>query len=176
MIQPFKAGWYVLYVKSCQERKAYLRLQESGHETFLPLVKTVRQWSDRKKAVFKPLFPSYVFAYFRSQMDFHRAFSVEGICTCVRFGKEYARVTDTEIDKIRFLTGTGDVFDIETNVSLPSIGEMRRIVYGSLRGIECEVIKIKNVNKIVVRIDSLRQNIVATLPSYYFSDAFTEVC
>ena len=36
-------------------------MEDEGIEAFLPLIKTVRQWSDRKKTVVLPLIPSYVF-------------------------------------------------------------------------------------------------------------------
>ena len=61
MSKLLKIGWYVLYVKSRHERKVDDLLKENQLESFLPLVKTVRKWSDRNKIIQMPLFPSYVF-------------------------------------------------------------------------------------------------------------------
>lgn len=57
--------WHVLYVKSRAEKKVADRLAASGIEVFCPLRTEVRQWSDRKKKVEVPFFPSYVFVCFK---------------------------------------------------------------------------------------------------------------
>ncbi len=53
---------------------------------------------------------------------------------------------------------------------LPCVGDFKRLTYGPLQGLECEVIKVNNVSKVVVRIDSLQQNIIATVPAAYIAD------
>ncbi|MEM6686119.1 MAG: UpxY family transcription antiterminator [Bacteroidota bacterium] len=167
----FTVGWYVLYVKSRWEKKVHQSLCEIPVESFLPQIKTVRQWSDRKKTVVTSLFPSYVFVYIRSSLEFHQALSVYGACAYIRFGKDYARVTEKEINQIKLLTGDTDIIDFEVTSQLPKVGETKRIIYGPLRGLNCEIVKADNLNKITVRLDSLRQNITVTTPSYYLEEA-----
>ncbi|MGG8495330.1 UpxY family transcription antiterminator [Tenacibaculum sp. TC6] len=163
-------GWHVIYVKSRWEKRVYESLKEISLEPFLPLTKTLRQWSDRKKVIFKPLIPSYVFVNLNSPKEFHKALSVDGACSFIRFGKEYAKVTDKEINNMKFLVEDQNIIDLETNYQIPKVGEVRKINYGSLQGLECEVLKVNNTNKIVVRIDSLQQNIIATVPANYIAD------
>jgi len=165
-----KTGWHVLYVKSRWEKKVFESLKENSLEPFLPQAKQIRQWSDRKKTIFKPLFPSYVFVHLNSSLDFVKALSVNGACAYIRFGKEYARVTNKEINKIKLLIGDENITDIETNAQLPEVGETKKITYGPLSGLDCEIVKVDNHEKIIVRIDSLQQNIVATIPSYSFEN------
>ncbi len=167
-------GWHVLYVKSRWEKKVHESLKEISLESFLPQVKVVRQWSDRKKTILKPLFPSYVFVKTNSSLEFHKALSVNGACAYIRFGKEYARVTEKEIHQTKLLVKDRNITEIEMNIKLPKVGEVRRITSGPLNGLECEVLKVDNVNKIIVRIDSLQQNIVATISSYSFEDFVIE--
>jgi transcription antitermination factor NusG len=167
----FTIGWYALYVKSRWEKNVYESLKDISLESFLPQIKTVKQWSDRKKTILKPLFPSYVFVNINTSLEFHKALSVNGACAYIRFGKEYARVTEKEINQIKLLIGDKNISDIETNVELPKIGEVKKITYGPLNGLDCEIIKADNHNKIIVRIDSLQQNIMATIPSYVLSKA-----
>ena len=164
-----KTGWYILYVKSRHERKVDNLLKEVGLESFLPLVKTVRIWSDRKKTIEVPLFPSYVFVKIESARDFHKAFSINGACTFVRCGQAYSTIRESEINKIKFMLNTEDVKDIEKTTTVLEQGEIALIQYGAFTGLECEVLKINNSNKIVVRMDSLNQNITATLPGHYLS-------
>ncbi len=162
-------GWYVIYVKPNNEKKIYESLKEISLEGFLPVVKVIKQWSDRKKTIFKPLFPSYVFVKINSSMDFYKALSINGVYSYIQFGKEYARVTEQEINQIKLLVGDTTITDIETNATLPKAGELKTITHGPLAGLDCEIIKADNHNKIIVRIDSLRQNIIATIPSYNLS-------
>ena len=169
----FNIGWHVLYVKSRWEKKVYESLQDISLESFMPQVKTIRQWSDRKKTILKPLFPSYVFVNINSSLEFQKALSVNGACTYIRFGNEYARVTAKEITQIKLLVGDKDITDIEMNTQVPKVGEVKKITFGPLSGLECEVLKVGNANKIIVQIDSLQQNITASIPSYYFEEINT---
>jgi len=161
-------GWHVLYVKSRHEKKVHDLLVDISIETFLPLVKTIRVWSDRKKTILKPLFPSYIFVNISSSLDFHKALSVNGACRYISFGSNYAKVPNKEINRIKFLTGTEGVSQIETNDILPKIGEKRKISYGMLNGLECEIVKVKNKCRVIVRIESLKQNITAIVPISFF--------
>ncbi|WP_428742647.1 UpxY family transcription antiterminator [Tenacibaculum sp.] len=162
----FDCGWYVLYVKSCWEKKVHESLKEISLESFLPQIKTIRQWSDRKKVIMKPLFPSYVFVYINSSLGFHKALSVNGAFSYIRFGKEYARVPEKEINQIKLLIGDEGIEDMEITEQRPKVGEIKKITNGPLEGLDCEIIKVNNQSKIIVRIESLQQNILVTVPLY----------
>ncbi len=53
--------WYAVYTKPRSEKKLAERLSDQGIEAYLPMRKTLKQWSDRKKMVSEPLISSYVF-------------------------------------------------------------------------------------------------------------------
>ena len=55
--------WYAIYTKSRNEKKVSSLLAEQDIEHYLPLVKKIRQWSDRRKTVEEPLFSSYIFVH-----------------------------------------------------------------------------------------------------------------
>ena len=55
--------WFAIYTRSRNEKKVVAGLLEQGHEAWVPLMKTMRQWSDRKKVVEVPLFNSYIFIF-----------------------------------------------------------------------------------------------------------------
>lgn len=162
--------WYVLYVKARHERKIESLLNENQIETFLPLVKTVREWSDRKKEIEMPLFPSYIFVKINLKKDTHKVLSVKSYCFLIRFGKEFAKVQEYEINSIKLLINMNVPIKVENYAPLLKVGEYRRIDKGALKGLNCEIIKADNENKVVVRIDSIKQNIVATVPSSCISE------
>lgn len=158
-----------MYVNSRSEKKVHENLNDILIESFLPQVKTIRKWSDRKKTIFKPLFPSYIFVNIISSSEFHKALSVNGACAYIRFGKEYASVTEREINQIKLLIEDKNISDIEIISHLPKVGNIRKISYGLLSGLDCEIIKANNnnQNKIIVRIGSLQQSIIAKIPLSY---------
>ncbi|MFW0738264.1 UpxY family transcription antiterminator [Flavobacterium sp. N502536] len=163
-------GWYVLYVKCHHERKVFDGLGHLSIRAFLPTIEVPSKRTDRKKSIQKLLFPSYVFVKINSSLEFYKTLSVNGACMYIRFGMEYAKVSDDEMRKIELLLLNNDVTEIETHVEEFKVGDFKTISYGSLSGLECEVLNTNNTNKIVVRIDSLQKNITATIPSYYLQN------
>ena len=55
--------WFVLYTKPHQEIKIAEQLKEIGVSSYCPTVTVVKQYSDRKTKITKPLMPSYVFVF-----------------------------------------------------------------------------------------------------------------
>ena len=53
--------WYAVYTKPRWEKKVAESLMKNRLESYCPLNRVVRQWSDRKKVIEEPLFNSYVF-------------------------------------------------------------------------------------------------------------------
>jgi len=160
-------GWYVLCVKSFHERKVYDQLLESSIEAFLPLIETIKKWSDRKKVILKPLFPSYIFVNIRTSLDFYKALNLNGAYTYIRFGVNYAKVKEHEINKIKLLIGDKEITDIDIALMPLVVGETKRITFGPLCGMDCEILKVNNQNKVIVRIDSIQLNITASIPLHY---------
>ena len=65
-MQPEKK-WYAVYTKPRWEKKIDSVLARKGIESWCPLQKVQRQWSDRKKTIEEPLFKSYVFVHVDEQ-------------------------------------------------------------------------------------------------------------
>ena len=161
--------WYVLYVKTRHEKKINNILQEENIDTFLPLVKTKRSWSDRKKVILEPLFPSYIFFRVEVPSEFFKVLSLKGVFRCIRFRNEYAQVKDEEIQNIKLLIGHSSVKSISASNDYIKKGDMREFKYGPLAGLKFEILNPNNSNKILIRIESLKQNITATISSSYLS-------
>lgn len=53
--------WYALYTRSRHEKLIESELGKRKIESFLPLRKIKRRWSDRTKVIEEPLFKSYIF-------------------------------------------------------------------------------------------------------------------
>lgn len=55
--------WYALYTRAKWEKKVVALLDKKNITNYCPLNRVHKQWSDRKKVMYEPLFRSYVFVY-----------------------------------------------------------------------------------------------------------------
>ena len=92
--------WYVVYTKPKHEKTVEKNLSEQSFETFLPLIKKHKKWSDRKKWVTFPLFKSYVFVHSISS-KIQEVLATKGIVKLVKFNKSPAIIKKNEINNIK---------------------------------------------------------------------------
>ncbi|SDB81084.1 UpxY family transcription antiterminator [Williamwhitmania taraxaci] len=153
--------WYALYTKSRNEKKVHERLTEHGYESFLPMHKVVRQWSDRKKVVEVPLINSYVFV----RMVLSQRFAVlqdPGAVCFINFEKLPAPVADKDIAYLKcILEEDIEVEVVETPLSK---GEKVKVNAGQLMGLEGELVDHKGGQRVVVRIENIPFSLVVTVP------------
>jgi transcription antitermination factor NusG len=95
--------WYAIYTKPRWEKKVHKLLQEKQIESYCPLNKVHRKWSDRLKVVEEPLFKSYVFVRI-AEADKTSVRMVSGVVNFVYWLGKPALIKDREIETIkRFL-------------------------------------------------------------------------
>ena len=153
--------WYAIYTKPRAEKLVNQRLLEQGVETFLPLQKTYRKWSDRKKLVEKPLLPSYLFVRTKTK-NFHHVYRVQGIVKFISFEGKPVSIPNKQIDNLRLLVNSDA--SIEVSSEIFAKGDNVEVISGSLVGLRGELIKIGKKNRVVIRIDRLDQNLLLKIP------------
>jgi len=153
--------WYAVYTTSRAEKQIFERLKGEGIETFLPLQKTYRKWSDRKKLVIVPLIPSYLFVKIRLN-EAHKVYMTHGVVRFITFEGTPAPIPQKQIDNLKILIDSDA--EIEVTSEQYSSGDHVEVTMGSLVGLTGELIKVGNQNRVVVRLDRLDQNIVVKIP------------
>jgi transcription antitermination factor NusG len=153
--------WYAVYTRPRAEKQVYERLVEAEIETFLPLQKTYRMWSDRKKLVEKPLLSSYIFVK-TNNYDFPKVYKTQGVVKFVSFEGIPASIPQKQIDNLRLLVNSDA--EIEISSEKFATGDNVEVVSGSLIGLTGELIKIGSKNRVIVRIDRLDQNLILKIP------------
>jgi transcriptional antiterminator RfaH len=156
--------WYALYTRPRAEKLVYQRLVEVGIETFLPLQKVYRKWSDRKKLVEKPLLSSYIFVKTNSK-HFPAVYKTNGVVKFVSFEGKPVSIPKNQIDNLRLLINSDA--EIEVTSEKFATGDNVEVVSGSLVGLTGELIKIGRQNRVVVRIDRLDQNLILKIPKAF---------
>lgn len=153
-------GWYALYTKSRSEKKVNSRLLELGFETYLPLKKELRQWSDRKKVVELPLFNSYIFVKtYRSKL--YELIKVAGVTKFISFSGRPVSVREREIEILKELLASNS--ELEIIDGMPELGKLVKFSKGILKGYKGRILKINRRNQYAVEIESLGKSIIVNI-------------
>jgi transcription antitermination factor NusG len=155
--------WYAVYTKSRQEKKLAATLAERGIEAYVPVQKTLRQWSDRKKVVDEVLIRSYVFVrILPGQYD--TVLGYRGAVRFIWFNGKPAMIPDQQILLLKLVTGTGTEITVLPSNLEP--GMPVRVIAGPLAGITGELINIDRKDQVVVRIDHINTLLSLTISSH----------
>jgi transcription antitermination factor NusG len=151
--------WYAVYTKPRWEKKVNSLLTTKGVETYCPLNKVRKKWSDRIKTVEEPLFKSYVFVHAR-EVDQTRVRMTNGVLNYVYWNGKPAVIKEREIETIKKFMNEYD--NVEA-IAVPIVPRQKvRIETGLLMNTEGIVQKVLH-NKVEVMIESLGYLLVATL-------------
>jgi transcriptional antiterminator RfaH len=153
--------WYAIYTNPRAEKQVRDRLMEAGVEVFLPLQKTYRIWSDRKKLVEVPLLSSYVFVKV-TPLEFPKVYQSSGVVRFITFEGQPASIPQNQIDNLRLLINSDT--DIEVTSEKFAQGDFVEVIRGSLVGLTGELVKTGSHSRVVVRIDRLDQNLIVNIP------------
>lgn len=166
MTTTFHKGWYLIYTKPRHEKKVHAQLNELQINSLLPTKKTLRTWHDRNKYIDEPLFPSYVFIYLNNMQNYYDGIDIDGSLYYVKTGKQMAQVSEMVVNNIRLVTD--QVKELEVSDDRFQPGRKLVIAKGALTGLSCEVVEFNNKQKLLVRVDLLKRNILLTLPEDHF--------
>lgn len=145
--------WHAVYVKSRTEKKAQTELQLQEIETFLPLQRKLRQWSDRKKWVEMPLISGYLFVK-ASRKEYDLILQSNYVVSYVRFEGKAAIVPDYQIEYLKLMLKQ-DSSEIEITREKLKPGQMIEVVAGPLIGLKGKLQKIKGKNKVAIELEQL---------------------
>ena len=147
--------WYALRVRSRHEDAVAKHLDARGLESFLPLYKSQRRWSDRFKEIEVPLFPGYVFCHF-NVMNRLPILTIPGVVHVVGVGKIPAPIDESEIAAIQVAAKSG--LPSEPWPSL-CIGHKVRIEHGPLLGIQGILSGFRGHRRLVLSVTLLQRSI-----------------
>lgn len=148
--------WHVLYTRPRFEKKIYEQLLQKHIESYLPIQKIVKRWSDRKKTVEEPLFTSYVFVH-TDEKERLATLQTVGVVRCVSFGGKVAIVPDIQIENLKRMLGEGK--PVEVYPTIP-VGARVKIARGPLYGIEGVLADIRGSKRFALTIDVLRRSVL----------------
>ncbi|RYY40066.1 MAG: UpxY family transcription antiterminator [Chitinophagaceae bacterium] len=151
--------WYAIYTRPRWEKKVHHLLIQKGIESYCPLNKVHRKWSDRVKLVEEPMFKSYVFV--RAAEDIRTEVRMtDGVINFVYWDGKPAVIKDKEIQAIRrFLDDHHNVELVKVNWKA---GEKVAVLAGPLMNAEGRVVQV-NGKTVKVLIESLGYLLLASV-------------
>lgn len=155
-------NWYALYTKPRFEKKTHERLLLNDYESFLPLITTVRQWSDRKKKVELPLISSYVFVR-TYEKELKNTLPIHGVVGILKHLGKPAKIKDYEINNLKILLENASSLKLIENKNLKK-GDAIIVEKGIFSGLVAECIKFNGKYRIIARIDALNNIIEVNIP------------
>lgn len=147
-----ESGWYAVYTKSRQEKSLLSRLSVQGIESYVPLRKTLKQWSDRKKWVEEVLIRSYVFVKVRRN-QYDAVLNTPGAVRFIWFDGKPARIPERQIDFLKRVAGSDTEITLISRNFRP--GTPVRIIAGPFQGFTGELLASEKKHQVVLRIDHI---------------------
>mgnify|MGYP001428794166 CR=1 FL=1 len=145
--------WYVIRTMSRQERKVAKRLEQIKLIVYLPLIKTLSQWSDRKKSVEKPLFSGYIFI--QKTTKYIDTLHIPGVVNIIKHNRKIAIVKQSEIDTIKSIVKYGyDTTELPYNKHI-ELGTKVVVTQGKLKDLEGILIENNNEKEFIIYFESL---------------------
>ena len=149
--------WYPVYTYPRAEKKAYQALINKGIETYLPLRRQLKQWSDRKKWVDEPFIKSYLFVHIDQQQQ-TEVLMTKGITRFIYFGGKIASMPDKQMDDLKLLMTSAVELEITEENLLP--GEKVILKAGPLKGMIGEIVSYRSQKQLALRLDNLGCSII----------------
>ncbi len=151
--------WFALYTKPRSEFKAEKQLIGVGVKNYLPTITRLKQWSDRKKKVTKPLLGGYIFIFAN---ETERLLSIEqqAIVRCLFDAGRPARIPEWQIENLKKLLETNQELLIHNGIVA---GAKVAIKNGPLEGVIGTVVEGGTGKSISVSIDLLNRSVIARL-------------
>lgn len=151
--------WFAVRVRSNCEAMSSQMLLTKGYNTYLPLYRSRRQWSDRIREIDAPLFPGYTFC----QFDPHHKMpilSTPGVVDILQSSTGPAPVEESEIAAVRAMLQSG--LPVGPHPFL-QVGQRVLVERGPLAGQEGIIVCVKNKYRLVVSLSLLQRSVSAEI-------------
>ena len=147
-------NWFVIYTRPQQELKVAEQLTAMGITNYCPTITLIKQYSDRKKKVTRPLLSSYVMVELEENQR-QKVFACSGIVRYLFFLGKPAIVPANQINLMQdHLNGVYNDFKVTTL----SVGDSHTITEGPFSGVSGRVVETDNT-KVKLELASLGMRI-----------------
>ena len=148
--------WVAAYTRPKSEKKASAELIRFGIETYVPLQKQLRQWSDRKKYMEVAVIPMIIFAHISE--DNVKTLKQHPLIISVLTApgrRTPAHIPAEQIKSLKLMLSQSDT-PVSFEKRYFATNEIVRVIRGNLKGLHGEVKAVKNdMTELWIAIDLL---------------------
>ena len=163
-VEQREVSWFAVLTRPRHEKKAAVGLQEKGIKVFLPLCSTIHQWSDRRRMIESPLFPSYLFVHACATQDARLVvLRTSGVLAFVGNRGMGAAIPDEQIAAVKTILERGVPL---TPHPFLNTGERIRIRGGCLDGLEGILVGINGDQSLVVSVEMIQRSLAVRVSGY----------
>jgi len=156
--------WYAVHVRSKHEKKVADELREKGVDAFLPAVKKVHRWSDRRVVIDVPVFPCYVFVRMHlAPIPRLAVLRTPGVFRFVGFKQGPTPIPDVQIEAVQAVLASHLPI---SSCGFVKVGEKVRIRGGALEGVEGVLIGHNGARRLIISIDLIQQSMHVAVEGY----------
>ncbi len=155
--------WFAVYTMPRAEKKVFDRIEETGIEAYLPLITTLRIWSDRKKKVTTPLISSYVFVK-TDEAKLNELLKIQGVMGILKYLKKPAKIRDLEIQNLRILLNDSEnIIPLDEDFTFEK-GDKIRVIKGPFKGLIGDCYDIKGKHRVIAAISTVNHFFEVNVP------------
>ena len=157
--------WYAIHTRSHFEQKVYDGFCGKSIEAFLPRCQVISRRRDRRKKIFVPLLPGYVFAHTDlNPSEYLDILKTVGVVRMVGFEGKPVPASEEEISSLMILVGTDRT---EQNRTYMKSGDRIMIMEGPFKGLVGFYLRHKGKSdKVVVSIELLRRSLAVEIEDW----------
>ena len=161
---PEESSWYAVHTMARHEKRVAAQFQEKRICTFLPLLKQIHRWSDRRSIVEVPMFGCYAFVRMVQNVEERlKVLRTPGVLGFVGSERQGTPIPDEQIESLRKA--------INGNVPcLPhpfiSSGKRVRIRGGALDGVEGIFVRQDRDQNLIVSVELLQRSVSIRVQGY----------
>ena len=163
-LEPEELNWYAVHTKARHERRVAAQLEEKRLCTFLPVLRQIHRWSDRRSWVEVPMFSCYSFVRMVQTSDERlKVLRTPGVFGFVGGEGHGTPIPDEQIESLK----------TAISIHVPcfphpflSAGRRVRIRGGSLDGIEGILVRQGQDQSLVVSVELLSRSVSIQVEGY----------
>ena len=154
-------SWFAVYTRSRFEKKLMTELADRSIEVFLPMREVLSRWKDRKKRVWFPLFPGYVFVHQEdTPANRYRVLNLPGAVHFIGLHGHATPIPEEQIEGVRKF--------LESHLSIDpypyiQVGRKVEVIAGPLKGIQGKLVQKKGRFRFVLQVDLIRQAVAVEI-------------
>jgi transcription antitermination factor NusG len=163
-LAPEESNWYAVHIRARHEKQVATQFEEKHVCNFLPLLRQIHRWSDRRKTVEVPMFSCYAFVRIAQTTEERlRVLRTAGVLGFVGSERQGTMIPDEQIESLR--TAINEKIPCFPHAFI-SAGRRVRIRGGSLDGVEGILVRQGGDQTLVLSVELLHRSVAIRVEGY----------